>query len=132
LAKAVAGAYNSGRCTNNADGEARMADVLTRDSLAELWKAKVEDDEGGGTYAMTRARDDVRWFFATIASALQKGDEVRIHGFGNFRIQQRAARMGRNPRTGEAVKVAARKVVRFAPSTTLSASIKGNGRRPKR
>ena len=108
-----------------------MAEVITRDSLAEMWKAKVEDEEGG-TYAMTRARDDVRWFFATIASALQKGDEVRIHGFGNFKIQQRAARMGRNPRTGEAVRVPARKVVRFSPSATLSASLKGNGRRAKR
>ena len=78
--------------------------MITRDSLAELWKAKVEDEEGG-TYAMTRARDDVRWFFDAITGALQKGDEVRIHGFGNFKIQQRAARMGRNPRTGEAVKV---------------------------
>lgn len=109
-----------------------MADVVTRDSLAERWKAKVEDDEGG-TYAMARARDDVRWFFDEISSALARGSEVRIHGFGNFRVQQRAARMGRNPRTGEEVRVPARKVVRFAPSTTLSASLKGgNGRRAKR
>jgi DNA-binding protein HU-beta len=108
-----------------------MADVMTRDSFAEMWKAKVEDEEGG-TYAMTRARDDVRWFFEAIAGALQKGDEVRIHGFGNFKIQQRAARMGRNPRTGEAVRVPARKVVRFSPSATLSASLKGSGRRAKR
>jgi DNA-binding protein HU-beta len=108
-----------------------MAKVITRDSLAESWKAKVEDEEGA-TYAMTRARDDVRWFFDAITGALRDGDEVRIHGFGNFTIQQRAARMGRNPRTGEAVKVPARKVVRFSPSATLSASLKGNGRRAKR
>ena len=108
-----------------------MAEVITRDSLAEMWKAKVEDEEGG-TYAMTRARDDVRWFFDAITGALQKGDEVHIHGFGNFKIQQRAARMGRNPRTGEAVRVPARKVVRFSPSATLSASLKGNGRHAKR
>jgi DNA-binding protein HU-beta len=109
-----------------------MADVVTRDSLAEMWKAKVEDDEGG-TYAMARARDDVRWFFDQISGALAKGSEVRIHGFGNFRVLQRAARMGRNPRTGEEVRVPARKVVRFAPSTTLSGSLKGgNGRRAKR
>ena len=108
-----------------------MAKVITRDSLAESWKAKVEEEEGG-TYAMTRSRDDVRWFFDAITGALQKGDEVRIHGFGNFKIQQRAARIGRNPRTGEAVKVPAHKVVRFSPSATLSASLKGNARRAKR
>ncbi|MGP8159665.1 MAG: HU family DNA-binding protein [Candidatus Dormibacteria bacterium] len=114
-----------------------MAKVITRDSLAESWKAKVEKEERdrgteGYVHAMTRARDDVRWFFDAITGALRDGDEVRIHGFGNFTIQQRAARMGRNPRTGEAVKVPARKVVRFSPSATLSASLKGNGRRAKR
>jgi len=108
-----------------------MPKVITRDSLADSWKEKVQEEEGG-TYAMTRARDDIRWFFDTITDALRNGDEVRIHGFGNFTVQQRAARMGRNPRTGEAVKVPARKVVRFSPSATLSASLKGNGRRAKR
>jgi DNA-binding protein HU-beta len=109
-----------------------MADVVTRDSLAGMWKAKVEEEEGG-TYAMVRARDDVRWFFEQVAGALAKGSEVRIHGFGNFRVQQRAARMGRNPRTGEEVRVPARRVVRFSPSASLSAALKGGGnRRAKR
>ena len=59
-----------------------------------------------------------------LANALEKGDEVRIHGFGSFKTAQRAARMGRNPRTGEAVSVPARRVVRFAASTTLSGALK--------
>ena len=114
-----------------------MPEVITRDSLAQAWKARVEAEERkrgteGYVYAMTRARDDVSWFFDEIAESLKKGDEVHVHGFGNFKIQQRAARTGRNPRTGEAVKVPARKVVRFTASTTLSASLKGNGRRAKR
>jgi DNA-binding protein HU-beta len=64
---------------------------------------------------------------------LEKGDEVRIHGFGNFKTAQRAARLGRNPRTGEAVKVPARRVVRFSASTSLSSAVKGArpGRRAK-
>jgi DNA-binding protein HU-beta len=107
-----------------------MANVVSRDSLAEMWKVKVEEEEGA-TYAMSRAREDVRWFFDAITGALRDGDEVHIHGFGTFKIQQRAARMGRNPRTGEAVRVAARKAVRFTPSVTLSASLKGNGRRAR-
>jgi len=109
-----------------------MAEAVTRDSLAAMWKAKVEEEEGG-TYAMARARDDVRWFFDQISGSLVKGQEVRIHGFGNFHVQQRAARVGRNPRTGEEVKVPARKVVRFTSSTSLTASLKGSGtRRAKR
>jgi DNA-binding protein HU-beta len=94
-----------------------MANVVTRDVLAEQLAERAE-------ITMSAARDEVRWFFDTLSSALEGGDEVRIHGFGSFRTAQRAARMGRNPRTGEAVKVAARRVVRFAPSTTLSSALK--------
>ena len=101
-----------------------MATVVTRDTLAEQLKAKIEEEQGG-TFSMTAAREEIRWFFDAISDALQAGDEVRIHGFGSFRTAQRSARMGRNPRTGEAVKVPARRVVRFAPSTSLSASLQG-------
>jgi nucleoid DNA-binding protein len=94
-----------------------MANVVTRDVLAERLAERAE-------ITMSAARDEVRWFFDTIATALEKGDEVRIHGFGSFKTAQRAARMGRNPRTGEAVSVPARRVVRFAASTTLSGALK--------
>jgi nucleoid DNA-binding protein len=97
-----------------------MANVVTRDVLAEQLAKRAE-------ITMSAARDEVRWFFDTLSGALEKGDEVRIHGFGSFRTAQRAARMGRNPRTGEAVQVAARRVVRFAPSTTLSSALKSKG-----
>jgi DNA-binding protein HU-beta len=103
-----------------------MANVITRDVLAKQLAERAE-------ITMSAARDEVSWFFDSIASALEKGDEVRIHGFGAFKTSQRAARMGRNPRTGEAVKVPARRVVRFAASTTLSASLKNaRGGRAKR
>ncbi|MDQ2960763.1 MAG: HU family DNA-binding protein [Candidatus Dormibacteraeota bacterium] len=102
-----------------------MAKVVTRDVIAEQLAERAE-------ITMSAARDEVRWFFDTIAGALEGGDEVRIHGFGSFRTAQRAARMGRNPRTGEAVKVPARRVVRFAPSTTLSAALKGGRATAKR
>ncbi len=94
-----------------------MASVVTRDVLAEKLAERAE-------ITMSAARDEVRWFFDTISGALENGDEVRIHGFGSFKTAQRAARMGRNPRTGEAVKVPARRVVRFAASTTLSGALK--------
>jgi DNA-binding protein HU-beta len=97
--------------------EKMMANVVTRDVLAEKLAKRAE-------ITMTAARDEVRWFFDTIADALQAGDEVRIHGFGSFKTAQRAARMGRNPRTGESVKVPARRVVRFGASTTLSGALK--------
>lgn len=91
--------------------------VITRDVLAEQLAERAE-------ITMAAARDEVKWFFDTISGALTGGDEVRIHGFGTFKTAQRAARIGRNPRTGESVQVPARRVVRFSPSTTLSATLK--------
>ncbi|HEU4570643.1 MAG TPA: HU family DNA-binding protein [Gemmatimonadales bacterium] len=48
-----------------------------------------------------------------IASALKKGDEVAITGFGSFKVRKRAARTGRNPQTGKTIKIAASKVPAF-------------------
>jgi nucleoid DNA-binding protein len=93
--------------------------VLTRDVLAEQLSERAE-------ITMAAARDEVKWFFETISTALTTGDEVRIHGFGTFKTAQRAARIGRNPRTGESVQVPARRVARFSPSTTLSATLKSS------
>ena len=86
--------------------------AVTRDDLAEQLAGRAE-------ITMSAARDEVRWFFDTISETLLAGQDVNIHGFGSFKLTERAARMGRNPRTGEAVKVPARRVVRFAPSSTL-------------
>lgn len=103
-----------------------MAAVVTRDVLAKQLADRAD-------ITMSAARDEVTWFFDTIAQSLEKGDEVRIHGFGAFKTAQRAARLGRNPRTGEQVKVAARRVVRFSASTTLSSALKSpRGTRAKR
>lgn len=92
--------------------------VLTRDVLAEQLAERAE-------ITMAAARDEVKWFFDTLSAALAAGDEVRIHGFGTFRTVERPARVGRNPRTGETVQVPARRAVRFTPSTTLTAALKG-------
>jgi len=96
--------------------------TITRDVLAEQLAERAD-------ITMIAARDEIRWFFETMADALGTGDEVRIHGFGAWTVKDRPARMARNPRTGDSVKVAARKVVRFAPSSTLSAALKAGRRK---
>ena len=58
-------------------------------------------------------------FFDTVRSAAKGGDRVAWPGFGSFSTTQRKARTGRNPRTGEAVKIPATKAVKFSPSSTL-------------
>ncbi|MBV8617616.1 MAG: HU family DNA-binding protein [Curvibacter sp.] len=55
----------------------------------------------------------------TITEQLQQGDAVNILGFGSFVVAERAARTARNPRTGEAIEIAAGKVPRFKPGKAL-------------
>lgn len=55
-----------------------------------------------------------------ICDELKKGNPVALAGFGSFRLTQRAARTGRNPATGDKIKIAARKLVKFTPSTALA------------
>ena len=57
--------------------------------------------------------------FDTIAKALEKGDKVQLIGFGTFDVSERAAREGRNPRTGETMKIAASKAPRFKAGKAL-------------
>ena len=54
-----------------------------------------------------------------IASALSKGEKVQVSGFGIFEVKEREARMGRNPRTGEAMEIAASRTPTFKASKTL-------------
>ncbi|ASG23184.1 MULTISPECIES: HU family DNA-binding protein [Nitrospirillum] len=57
--------------------------------------------------------------FEGITEALKKGDEVRLVGFGTFAVAERAASEGRNPRTGEAISIAASKQPKFKPGKGL-------------
>ena len=54
-----------------------------------------------------------------VGHALQSGDKVSVAGFGTFSVAQREAREGRNPATGKKIRIAAKKVVKFKPSTRL-------------
>ncbi len=60
----------------------------------------------------------------SITKALSKGDKVTLVGFGTFSISKRSARQGRNPQTGAAIKIPARKVARFKPGSKLADAVK--------
>ncbi len=60
---------------------------------------------------------------ASVTNALKKGDEVRLVGFGTFAVSKKAATTGRNPRTGEIIKIAAKKVAKFKAGKTLQDSV---------
>lgn len=58
-------------------------------------------------------------FVASVSSALKKGDEIRLVGFGTFSVSKRAATTARNPRTGAEIKVPAKKVAKFKVGKSL-------------
>ena len=64
-------------------------------------------------------------FVSAVGAALKKDDTVQLVGFGTFSVSQRGARVGKNPRTGEAIKIAARKVPKFAAGKGLKDLIGG-------
>ena len=67
--------------------------------------------------------DVISTMIEIITKTLAKGDEIAFIGFGSFSIKKRAARMGRNPRTGAELKIPAKKVVRFSASSTLKNAV---------
>ena len=62
-------------------------------------------------------------FFSDIENAILSGEAVKIPGFGQFRVRDRAARMGRNPATGESIKIAAKRVFKFLPAKALKDAV---------
>ena len=67
----------------------------------------------------------VEGFLSSVSSALQKGEHVEIRGFGTFKVVTRASRTGRNPKTGEVVKISERSVPVFKPSRELRSGVEG-------
>ena len=67
-----------------------------------------------------QAKTLVDGLFAQIREAALRGEEVSLPGFGKFKVQDKPARTARNPRTGETIQIAARKVVKFSASSQLT------------
>ena len=65
------------------------------------------------------SQDLVESVFSLLKSTLESGEKIKISGFGNFQIRTKAPRPGRNPRTGEAIPIEARRAVTFHASPKL-------------
>jgi integration host factor subunit alpha len=61
--------------------------------------------------------------FGLIKETLEKGEKIKIAGFGNFVVKEKSDRRGRNPQTGDEIVITARKILTFKPSQVLKASI---------
>ena len=81
---------------------------------------KIYQDAG---FSKKEAAELVDMVFDIVKDTLSKGEKVKISGFGNFSIRDKATRMGRNPQTGEAMAISARRVLTFKPSQVLKDDI---------
>ncbi|MBI5576170.1 MAG: HU family DNA-binding protein [Deltaproteobacteria bacterium] len=64
-------------------------------------------------------------FITAIGKALKKGDKIALTGFGTFSVSNRKARLGRNPQTGEQIKIKAAKVPKFSAGKSLKEAVGG-------
>src|SRR3954468_9271936 len=96
--------------------EAGAAMTLTKAELADLLFEKVGLNK-------REAKDMVEAFFEEIRGALERGESVKLSGFGNFQLRDKPQRPGRNPKTGEEIPISARRVVTFHASQKLKAMV---------
>ena len=93
--------------------------TLTKADLADLLFEKVGLNQ-------REAKDMVESFFDEVRQALERGEGVKLSGFGNFQLRDKPQRPGRNPKTGEEIPITARRVVTFHASQKLKAMVEKN------
>ncbi len=88
--------------------------------MSALTKAELADrlfDELG--LNKREAKEIVELFFSEISACLERNEQVKLSGFGNFDLREKGERPGRNPKTGEEIPITARRVVTFRPGQKL-------------
>ena len=92
--------------------------------VGALTKAQMADrlfDELG--LNKREAKEIVELFFNEIRDSLERNEQVKLSGFGNFDLREKGERPGRNPKTGEEIPISARRVVTFRPGQKLKARV---------
>jgi DNA-binding protein HU-beta len=96
----------------------RKLSNMNRKELVDALAAKTDSTKADAERAVGALID-------IISSTLKKGDSLTLVGFGTFEVRKRAARTGRNPKTGEELKIKAAKVPAFKAGATLKALVNG-------
>ncbi len=92
--------------------------------MSALTKAQMADrlfDELG--LNKREAKEIVELFFDELRDALERNEQVKLSGYGNFDLREKGERPGRNPKTGEEIPISARRVVTFRPGQKLKARV---------
>src|SRR5688572_7957795 len=91
---------------------------MTKADLVEAIHTKVG-------FSKKESADIVELVFDTIKDTLERGEKIKISGFGNFEVRDKRSRVGRNPQTGEVIEISARRVLTFKPSAVLKNVLNG-------
>jgi len=76
-------------------------------------------------FSKKESAEIVEMVFDLIKNTLEEGDKIKIAGFGNFVVKEKATRRGRNPQTGDEIEICSRRILSFKPSQVLKAAING-------
>lgn len=76
-------------------------------------------------FSKKEAAEIVEMVFDTIKETLERGEKIKISGFGNFVVRDKKPRPGRNPQTGTEIMIEARRVLTFKPSPVLKSALNG-------
>ncbi|MEO7464286.1 MAG: HU family DNA-binding protein [Nitrosospira sp.] len=95
---------------------------MNKNELIEAMAAKIGGSKADAGRAVGALTD-------IISDTLQKGESIALIGFGTFEVRSRAARTGRNPKTGEELKIAASRIPAFKPGAALKAAVNAAGKR---
>ena len=90
--------------------------ALTKAEMAEYLFDKLD-------FSKKEAKEMVELFFEELRSSLEHGEQIKLSGFGNFDLRDKAERPGRNPKTGEDIPISARRVVTFRAGQKLKARV---------
>ena len=74
-------------------------------------------------FSKKESAEIVELVFDTMKETLERGEKIKISGFGNFVVRKKRPRIGRNPQTGEEIEISARRVLTFRPSQVLKAAL---------
>jgi integration host factor subunit alpha len=85
---------------------------MTKSDIVDVLCSKLE-------YPRKETQEIIETMFEMIKVELEKGESIKLPGFGNFVVRSKRARVGRNPKTGEEMEITARQVLTFKPSTIL-------------
>src|SRR5210317_2538775 len=93
-----------------------MNETLTKAAMAD----RLFDELG---LNKREAKEIVELFFDEVRGSLERNEQVKLSGFGNFDLREKGERPGRNPKTGEEIPISARRVVTFKPGQKLKARV---------